>query len=128
MFPFATAGSGESDFRTRRLALASTVVAAVAALLPETGSSADVTVAVVLRTVPFAIPAPTFTTSVKDTLAPADSAALVQLTVPVAPTAGVVQLHPAGELRDTKVVPAGRESARATVVALAAVRLVTPIV
>ena len=128
MFPLATAGSGESDFRTSRLAPELTVVVAVAELFPATGSSVDVTLAVLLTTVPLGVAAFTFTTSVKDPLPFAGSVAMVQFTVPVPPTAGVVQLHPAGDVSETNVVFAGRVSESATVVAPAAVRFVTPIV
>jgi hypothetical protein len=53
---------------------------------------------------------------------------MVQFTVPLPPTAGAVQLHPAGDERETNVVFAGRVSDTATVVAAAAVRFVTAIV
>jgi len=105
-----------------------TVVVAVAELFPATGSSVDVTLAVLLTIVPFGVAAFTFTTSVKDPLPLAGRVAMVQLTVPVPPTAGVVQVHPAGDVRDTNVVFAGRVSDRATVVAAVAVRFVTLIV
>ena len=62
-------------------------------------------------TVPFTTPAPTLTTSV-NTLLPTANDGLVQLTVPVPPTGGAVQDHPAGVASDTNVVPAGRVSAR----------------
>src|SRR4029450_2461126 len=48
MFPLATAGSGESDFRTSRLAPELTVVEAVAELFPAAGSSGDGMVAVLV--------------------------------------------------------------------------------
>jgi hypothetical protein len=83
MFPFATAGSGESDFKTTRLAPEDTVVVAVAELFPTTGSSVDVTLAVLVMIVAFGVAAFTFTTSVKDALALAGSVAMVQFTVPV---------------------------------------------
>src|SRR4029450_1331075 len=127
MFPLATAGSGESDFRTRRLAPELTVVVAVAELFPAAGSSVDVMLAVLLTIVPLGVAAFTFTTSAKAPLPFAGSVAMVQFTVPVPPTAGVVQVHPAGDVRDTNVVFAGRVSDRATVVAAAAVRVGTAI-
>jgi len=129
MFPFATAGSGESAFRIRRLAPVDVVVVvAVIMLFADTGSSAEVTVAVFEMTVPFAVAAFTFTVSVKVALPLAGRVAIEQFTVPVPPTAGVVQLQPAGEDRDTNVVLDGNVSDRATVIASAAVRFVTPIV
>jgi hypothetical protein len=100
----------------------------VAELFPTTGSSTDLTLAVLLTIVPFGVAAFTFTTSVKDPLPSAGSVAMVQFTVPVPPTAGVVQLHPAGDVNETNVVFAGRVSDNATVVASAAVRFVTAIV
>jgi hypothetical protein len=124
MFPLATAGSGESDFRTNRLAPELTVVVAVAELFPVTGSSVDVTLAVLVMMMPLGVAAFTFTTSVKDALPFAGSVEMVQFTVP----AGVVQLHPAGDVSETNVVFAGRVSDNATVVAAAAVRFVTAIV
>jgi hypothetical protein len=128
MFPLATAGSGESDFRTSRLAPELTVVVAVAELFPATGSSADVTLAVFVMIVPFGVAAFTFTTSVKDPLPSAGSVAMLQFTVPVPPPPGVVQVHPAGDVIEKNVALAGRVSERATVVPAAAVRLVTAIV
>jgi hypothetical protein len=52
----------------------------------------------------------TWTTTVKDPEAPAASEPIVQLTVPVAPTGGVEQLHPAGAARETNAVFAGSGS------------------
>src|SRR4029453_8765774 len=100
MFPLVTAGSGESDFRTSRLAPELTVVVAVAELFPAAGSSADVMLAVLVTNVPFGVAAFTFTTSVKDPVPFAGSVAIVQLTVPVPPTAGVSQVPPAGDVRE----------------------------
>src|SRR6266550_8385372 len=59
----------------------------------------------------------TLTTSVKVCPAPAARVARVQLTVPAAPTAGVVQTKAAPDpwLSETKVVPAGKVSLSATV-------------
>ena len=56
------------------------------------------------------------------------SESIVHVTVPVPPTAGVLQPQPAAAVRETNVVLAGSASDTATVVASAAVRLVTPIV
>jgi hypothetical protein len=95
-----------------------TVVVAVALSLPGLGSvEAEPTVAVFDTTVPFATPGPTATTSVNTAELTAKDA-FEQLTVPPAPTAGVVQLQPPGEDRETNVVPAGSVS---LIVALAAV-------
>ncbi len=90
--------------------MAETVVSAVALSLPGAGSAVvEVTVAVLLSTVPLATPAPTWTVTVKTAL-PTAKVAAEQETVPLAPTAGVVQLHPAGAETDWKVVPAGSGS------------------
>ena len=122
------AGSGASVTVTDRSAEpAPTVVAAVALLLPGVGSLvADETVAVLLIKVPAATPASTCTTKVNAAL-PIASEATEHETVPAAPTAGVVQIQPAGDASDTKVVPAGRVSARVTDAALLGPMLLTAI-
>src|ERR1700751_3986328 len=57
----------------------------------------------------------TFTTTTMSAEVPAGRLELsLQLTVPVAPTAGVVQVHPAGASTDWKVVFAGVASVNAT--------------
>ena len=87
-----------------RSALATTFVFAVALLLPGVGSvEADETVAVLDRA---AGAAGALTLSVK-TLGPTGADARVQLTVPPAPTAGVVHAQPAAAASDAKVAPAG---------------------
>jgi hypothetical protein len=65
---------------------------------------------------------------VKDALPFAGSVEMVQFTVPAPPNAGVMQIHPAGDVSETNVVLAGRVSDSATVVAAAEVRFVTAIV
>ena len=100
---------------TERSADVATVVVVVALSLAAFGSLvAAETVAVLLMTVPAATLAPTWTMSVKVWVAPAARLAIVQVTVPLPPTAGVVQLKPAGAVSETKVVPAGRVSVRLT--------------
>ena len=125
----AITGSGESTFVTDKSAEpAPTVVAAVALLLPGVGSVvADDNVAVLLSTVPALTPAPTCATRVNAAL-PMANDAFVQLTAPAAPTAGVVQLQPAGEVSDTKVVPVGKVSDSDTVDALLGPALLAVIV
>ena len=49
---------------------------------------------------------------------PGTNDALLHETVPVAPTAGVVHVQPAGAVSETKEVPAGSGSDNAAVVAL----------
>jgi hypothetical protein len=56
----------------------------------------------------------TVTTIVIEPLAPEASDGFVQVTVPLAPTAGVVQLQPAGAKIDVNAVPAGRRSVTET--------------
>jgi hypothetical protein len=85
-----------------------TAVSAVAALFVETESAVELeTAAVALNTVPLAVPAFTSTPMLKLAEAPETTLASVQTTVPVPPTAGVVQFHPAGTLMLWKVVLAG---------------------
>jgi hypothetical protein len=107
----AFTGSGESVLVIERSAeLGPTVVVAVAELSAGTGSAVDdVTVAVFETTVAGATAASTRATSVKIAL-PALTLGFEQETVPFAPTAGVVHVHPAGALSETNVVPAGSVS------------------
>ena len=98
--PPAVTGSGVSTLVTERSAEVATVVVAVALLLPELGSVvAAETVAVFEITVPAAVEASTWTVRVKTAL-PTANEALEQETVPPAPTAGLVQLQPAGAVQD----------------------------
>src|SRR5438309_1299098 len=90
---------------------ARTVVVAVAALLTRLGSKvAELTVAVLEMTVPSRVLALTWTTMVKLAVAPLARDVVVQLTVPVMPTIGVVQVQPAGDVTDRKVVCDGSKS------------------
>jgi hypothetical protein len=86
-----------------------TVTLLVAVLFPAVGSKVvDVTLTLPEMTVPPATPAFTVTTSVKDAVpALAKAEPSVQVTVPVAPTAGFVQVHPAGGVTEAKVVFVG---------------------
>jgi hypothetical protein len=94
-----------------------TTSAAVALLLAEFGSAtAEETLAVSLIAVPDAVPAGTLSTSVKVD-DPTAKLALVQVIVPVPPTAGVVQDHPVGCVIDWKVVFGGVVSVITAVVA-----------
>ena len=87
-----------------------TVVVAVALLLVGSESLlADATVAVFERTVPAETSALTETARVKTAL-PTGIDGELHETVPLAPTAGVVQLQPPGADRDTNAVPAGKVS------------------
>src|SRR5436190_23953833 len=114
LFPAVT-GSGESVLVTDRSADVFTVVVAVAELFAVLGSNVDALTEAVLLIVPPAVPV--FTTRVNTPEAAGATDGFVQLTVPPAPTAGVVHDHPPGDARETKVVPAGRVSASAMLVA-----------
>jgi hypothetical protein len=108
--PPGTTGEGEATTPMETPEEAFTVEVAVAESLPGAGSDvAEETVAVLDRTVPPATAALTPTVSVKTAL-PAERVATEQETVPPAPTAGVVQIHPAADASETKVVPAGSVS------------------
>ncbi|HMF05203.1 MAG TPA: hypothetical protein VKH17_10340, partial [Acidimicrobiia bacterium] len=88
----------------------STDVLATEVLLAAFGSVVAVaTEALFAMVAPLAVLELTCTTSVKLT-EPGASAALPQLTVPPAPAAGVVHDQPAGDVRETNVVPEGRVS------------------
>src|SRR5262245_40466486 len=81
-----------------------TAVVAVALLLVGSGSVVVLlTSAVLLRVEPDARAGSTRTTRVK-TAMPTAKLGLVELTVPVPPTAGVVEDQPPGAVKDTKVV------------------------
>ena len=113
---------------TARSACALTVVVAVLELLLGVGSAvAALTLAVSLKTVPWATALPTFTTRVK-AAGPGARLMLDELTTPVLPTAGVVFDQPAGDVSETKVVPAGSVSLSATDAAALGPLFVTVIV
>ena len=102
-----------------------TTSVAVALLLPTLASLAAPTSTVSVITVPAATAAPTFTWSWKLPALPAATLGFVHETTPVAPTAGVVQLQPAGEASARKVVFPGMLSEKVAVVAAALPVLVT---
>src|SRR5918912_1348050 len=88
--------AGEPDFDTATSAWVFTVVVAVALSLPGFGSGVGVdTVAVSDSTVPLATLGSTFTTS-WNVAPPRSTVPPEQVTVPLAPTAGVEQLKPGG--------------------------------
>src|SRR5436853_577947 len=89
-------------FTIERSAATRTVVVAVAELLVEVGSKVAelLTVAVLEMVVPSGVAGLTWTTMVKLAVAPLATGEVVQLTVPVVPTAGVVQDQPAGAATD----------------------------
>src|SRR5579863_2949099 len=109
MLLLACTGFGEATLVTVKFgAVVPTTVVAVAVLFNAFGSLADEFAETFCEiTVPFAVPALTFTTKVKVAAVRADMPTLVHTTLPVPPMAGVMQLHPAGAAIDTKVVFAG---------------------
>jgi hypothetical protein len=119
--PFASTGTGLGVFVIDKSDVSATMVFTVALLFPLLGS------VVVERTesdcvivVPEATVAPTFTTKLKVAVALATIAAVaVHFKVPKE------QVHPAGPVNDTAVVPAGRVSLRTGAAAEAAPEFVT---
>ena len=95
-----------------------TVVVVVAELFAEFESGVELkTVAVLVMIVLFGVFGLTCTASVKVAEPPTARLSVVQLMVPVAPTAGRVQDQVAGALSDTKVVLAGSVSVKVAAVA-----------
>src|SRR5437773_602853 len=112
-----------------RSACARTVVVAVALLLALFASAVVApTVAVFEIVVPSAVSGLTWTTSVNAAVAPLASDGVVHVTVPVEPTGGVVQDHPAGVGIDWNVVCEGNGSFMVTLVATFGPALLTVIV
>ena len=88
-----------------------TVADVVDVLLPAFGSGvAEAMVAVFFSVEPMAAVLPMLRTTVKFALAPPITVAVVQVIVPVIPTAGVMQFHPAGAVIDVNVRSAGNMS------------------
>src|SRR5882672_10233969 len=128
MFPPAFTGSGAPLLVTERSARAMTAVVAVAELFPGTGSNVSLfAVAVLLSVVPFGVLGLTLTTSLNVAVAPAPNVEIVQLTVPVSPTAGAEQLN-AGPLicaNERNVVLAGVASVNEALTASLGPRLLS---
>jgi hypothetical protein len=108
---------GDRVLLIAKSALFWTSVVAVAELLPPGGGPgvgsavALDTVAVLVMVVPLAVPAVTFTTTVKIEEALATCVGLVNVNVPVPPAGTAsVRLQPAGVVTDTSVVFAGTAS------------------
>ena len=101
-----------SVFAKARSAEAVLVVVAVAVLLAGVGSVVELaTLAALVIVVPAGAAGSTLTTRVNVAEAPVASVGLVDVTSPVPPTAGVVlaNLKKAGDVKETKVVPAGMD-------------------
>ncbi len=92
-----------------------TSVLTVAVLLARLVSlTPELTESVSLMVVPLGVPAPTCTTNVKVERTLGSFEGKVQEIFPVAPTAGVEQVQPAGTARETKVVLEGMASLKTT--------------
>jgi len=103
-----------------------TTVDALAVLFAELGSDTDeLTVAVSVITVPFAVPAFTFTIIEKVAAVLPGILSSVHTTLPVPPLPGVVQVQPAGAEMETSVVFAGIASASVALSAALGPLLVT---
>src|SRR5882762_872499 len=98
-------------------AAVATVVVVTAVLLALLVSVADVTVTVSVIVVPAAVPALTCTASGK-LVTPGGKVAIVQVSVPVPPTASVLQAQPTGGANVRKFVFAGIASVNVTLAAL----------
>ena len=98
MFCPACTGFGDATFVTDRFGpVVPTIVVTVAVLFVETGSMAEEdTDTVPVMTVPLAVPLLTLTTRVNVPEVEAGRVALLQTMLPVPPTRGLRQLHPAG--------------------------------
>ena len=121
---------GLPDFVTPTSALGPlTTVDAVEVSFSELGSAVAVlTVAVLFKNVPGGVATSVLTTRVKASPLVIARLAFVQLTVPFAPTIGVVHGQPAGDDSETNVVPAGSGSFNAALAAGSGPELTTVIV
>ena len=124
LFPAVT-GLGVPLSVTARSQIVVTGVAVVVLLLAELGSAVEEETVEVAVMVVAAIEDATFTTTIILAEAPEAKLASVQVTVPVAPTAGVVQIQPAGAEMDAKVVLVGTTSVKVAFVELAGPLFVT---
>jgi hypothetical protein len=86
------------------------------------------TFAVLTKTVPDGVSDGMLTTSVKKSSPPTAKLEFEQLTVPLVPTEGVLQLQPAGAEKDTKVIPAGKMSLKVAGLAGSGPKLFTSMV
>src|SRR5439155_6559440 len=94
-------------------------VVAMAVLLAGLGSKVEeLTFAVLVSVLPARVLVLTRTTMVKVAVAPLTNDAVVQVTVPVVPTAGVGQVQPAGLVIDWKVLCDGSRSVTVTFAAV----------
>jgi hypothetical protein len=109
----ATTGLGDAESVTVNSPpeVVPTTVEAEAVLLAELGSLAEeLTAAVSVMIVPFAVPAVTLVTSEKVAAVPPLKLKSVQTMLPVPPAPGVTHVQPAGAVKDTNVLLAGMDS------------------
>src|SRR5271155_2424191 len=124
----AITGFGDAELVTviSASAVVPTMVDALAVLLTEFGSlTEELTTAVSVMTVPLATPEFTFTNIVNVAAVLPAMLGLVHTTFPVAPTAGVTQVQPAGAATERNVVFAGTASTNAALSAALGPLLVT---
>lgn len=119
LFPART-GLGVPTFVTARSHLSCAYTWVVVVLLPGFGSDVVAATEEVAVISPAAVAAGTLTTTtIFAEVAEARLAESVQLIIPVPPTAGVVQFHPAGARTDSNVVLVGVASVKLAPVAAA---------
>ena len=99
MFDPAVAGFGSPLLVTVRSQEGLVAVTTVVLLLAAVGSEVEVTVEFAVMVGATTVGG-TFTTTMMSATAPEARVGSVQVTVPVAPTEGVVQVHPAGAKTD----------------------------
>ena len=121
----AVTGLGVPLSVTAKSQMVVTGVAVVVLLLAELGSVVEEETVEVAVIVVAAIEEATFTTTIMLADAPEAKLASVQVTVPVAPTAGVVQVQPAGAEIEANVVFVGTTSVKVAFVELAGPLFVT---
>src|SRR5579864_3565436 len=114
MFAPAATGLGVPLLVTAKSQAAPTLVETVVLLLDELGSLVVAVTDEFAVIVVGATLAGTFTTTIMSADAPEARLGSLQVTVPVAPTAGVVQVHPAGAITDWNVVFVGVASVKTT--------------
>src|SRR5271169_4250497 len=127
LFP-ATTGFGDAALVTvsSACAVVPTTVEAVAVLLAALGSLVDeLAVAVSVITVPFAVPGFTLTTIEKVAAVLPAWLNVVQISLPVPPGPGPMQVQPAGADMETRVVFAGMVSTKVELSAALGPLLVT---
>ena len=97
----AVTGDGAPELVTTKSTARLTIVLTVVELLGALGSlTAEVTDELAVMVVPSAVAAFTFTLTLTFATVPAAKLGFVHVMVPVAPTAGVTQVQPAGALTD----------------------------